>query len=282
MAYEQWYAAEEGSAYTGTGKTVDSIPPGVYDLQVVPNSGTFWVPVDRRNDDVLRFPETPVDEVVADIQRFWDREAAFVSHGLPYKRGILLYGPPGSGKTCTLELVVRDVVARGGVVAMFSGPAVFLAGYRMLRAIQPETPLVVLMEDIDGILTPTTQSSILNLLDGVEAIHKVVFLATTNYPEHLQERIANRPSRFDRKVHIPHPNEESRRLYLETIALPNDDVDLGKYAKDTVGLSLAHLKELFVSTVLLGTPYDETLRTLRAMRDRTTSFDDNPSFGQYA
>jgi len=286
MGYEQWTEHDEGAGYTATGRTVTALEPGVYDIALV-NGVLIWVPVENRTEELIRFPDTPVAEVATEIEKFWDREALFRAHGLPHKRGILLWGPPGSGKTCTLALVTRDVVRRGGIVIIFRTPGVFSVGYRQLRAIQPDVPLVVLMEDIDELLSKTNKSEVLNLLDGIEATHKTVFLATTNYPEspNLGPRIVNRPSRFDRRFKIGHPGIESRKMYLETITVPGDDIDICKYAADTDGLSLAHVKELFVATVLLGVNYSKTLKTLKTMSEKPSSAydeDGHQGFGTYA
>lgn len=273
----QW--AEIGGNYVGSTETMPVIPPGVYDIHSF-QGGYYFSPLDERDDDLIRFPGTRIDDVVNEIETFWTQENAFRAHGLPYKRGILLYGPPGSGKSSTLRFITNDVVAKGGIVLTYSGPDSFISGYRILRTIQPTTPIVVLMEDLDSILKMYSQSAILNLLDGVESVDKVVFLATTNYPGDLKARISNRPSRFDRVYAIPHPNEAGRRLYLESLIRHGDEVDVDQYVKDTGGMSLAHLKELFVATVILGNPYGETLKTLRAMRNPPSAVDVDGEMGE--
>lgn len=261
----------DGVGYTITGKTVKMLPPGMYDVVSIPQ-GLVWGIVDTRTDDLLRFPETPSDRVVAEIEDFWNRAELYERYGLPYKRGVLLYGPPGSGKTCTLRQVSEDVVKRGGYVLIYRKPDLLLMAYRQLREVHPKAPLVILMEDFEGLLAEH-QSTILNILDGVEEFSGVVFLATTNYPEKLGAHIVNRPSRFDRRILIDHPRLESRRLYLESLTLPGDRADLDQLARDTEGMSLAHVKELFVGTQLLGMEYTETLRGLKDLAKKPTSLD---------
>src|SRR3954467_7985641 len=243
VAYAQWTELNEGAGYTASGKTLGKLPPGFYDLTSV-NGTIIWLPVKARTDMLLQFPDSAVDEVVAEIETFWAKEKAFIEHGLPYKRGILLWGPPGSGKSSTLQLLSRQVVTNGGVVIMFGKADLFISSLRQLRDIQPDIPVVVLMEDLDAILERQNESTILNLLDGVESVHKCVFIATTNYPQNLGGRIINRPSRFDRRIKIPHPSDASRRMYLDTLLLEHDKVDVDRMVKDSAGMSLAHLKEL--------------------------------------
>lgn len=285
MAYAQWTELSEGAGYTASGKTVEVLPPGFYDLTSV--QGTIiWLPVKARTDTLLQFPDSAVDEVVAEIETFWSKEEAFVKHGLPYKRGILLWGPAGSGKTSTLQLLARQVVDDGGVVIMFGKADLFIGALRQLRDIQPDVPVVVLMEDIDALIERQNESTILNLLDGVESVHKCVFVASTNFPEKLGARIVNRPSRFDRRFKIPHPSDASRKMYLETLLLPGDKVNIDQMVKDSRGMSLAHLKELFVATAILGSDYDQTVRILQGMADKAHSAKDESEFeevrsGQY-
>lgn len=275
--WQQWTELSDGAGYTAAGKTVGKLPPGFYDLTIA-DGRIIWLPVRARSDKLLVFPDSKTDVILDEIEKFWSREDKFVSHGLPYKRGILMWGPPGSGKSCTVQLVARDVVQRDGIVIMFPNPDVFVGAYRQLRDIQPETKIVVMMEDLDAIIERQNESKILNLLDGVEDVNRCLFLATTNYPEKLGPRIINRPSRFDRRIKIPHPNADSRKMYLDTLLLEGDlplegsiDVGVERMVKDSDGWSLAHLKELFVATVILGAPYVDTVKILEKMRERNSA-----------
>jgi len=278
-SYNQW-STSDGVHFLPTASTVDKLYPGTYDIKSSQSHGIYFEKIPVVTKGILRFPETNSDKIVNEIQKFWDREDIFKEYNLTYKRGVMLYGPPGSGKSSTIALVMRDVIERGGVVINFVVPSLFLAGIRKFREIQKDTPIVVLMEDIDSIIQTTSESEVLNVLDGVNQIEKVVFLATTNYPERLGDRIINRPSRFDKRFKIGHPNAESRRLYLEYIMGGEDkikslDVDINKWVEDTDNFSLAHLKELFVAVVILGDKYDDAIDTLTNMREENLSSDDD-------
>lgn len=278
MPYLQWAEMTDGVGYVPAGKTVAELKPGYYDL-AAPGGQLVFVPVRARDDALLRFPDSASVKVMDGIEEFWNREQTFAKYGLPFKRGILLYGPPGSGKTCTLQLVSRRIVERDGVVINFHTD-LFLVAYRAFRDIQPETPMVVLMEDFETTVKAFgAESKILNLLDGVERLHKVVFLATTNYPEKLDDRIVNRPSRFDLRVRIDPPTELVRAMYLKSLLLDGDTIDIARYVSDTDGLSLAHIKELFVATHILGASYDDAIARLRDMATKKVSSTDDPKPG---
>ncbi len=79
----------------------------------------------------------------------------------------------------------------------------------------------------------------------------------------------NRPSRFDKRIFIGMPTEAARQVYLNA-KLKNLE-ESKKWAKDTNGFSIAHLKELFVAVKILGESYTDALHTLRAMKDGPTS-----------
>jgi len=275
--FVQW-TTSDGKAFFPASRSVQKLEPGLYEVH---NSqqGIFFNQVAVGTEGLLRFPETASQKVVAEIETFWEREELFKKHNLAFKRGILLYGPPGSGKTCTIKLAINDVIKRHGIVIKFTRPEVFAEGMRILRQIQSSTPVIVLMEDIDSILEHYCESDVINILDGVDMIEKVVFLATTNYPEKLGARILNRPSRFDKRFKIGMPNEASRRIYLRSLMTAKKEIDLERWVKDTENFSVAHLKELFVAVVFLGDEYSNALDTLKNMGQHISSEHDGDKMG---
>lgn len=275
MTYQQW--SESDGMFMPVGNTKTKIEPGYYDL-AQSQGQLYFVPVRPRTDDLLKFSDSASVAVLDSIRDFWEREPLFVKYGLPHKRGVLLYGPPGSGKSCTLQLIARDVVDRGGIVINFPGNSqLFIDAYRALRDIQPETPVVVLLEDFEVTIQTCNESKLLNLLDGVENLHRVVFLATTNYPEMLKDRVTNRPSRFDVRIRVGHPSASMRRQYLTGLVHEDDNIDIERYVADTAGMSLAHVKELFVAVRILGNDYAQSVQRLSSMNsDKVTSLDEEP------
>lgn len=269
LNYSQWMTPD-GKTYRPASKTDKSLEPGLYDIIIDPSGQLFFQRIELRTEGVLVLPDTNSQKVVSEIQSFWEKEKIFKNFKLTHKRGIILYGPPGSGKSCTIQLVIKDVIARGGIAVNFTYPDFFITGMRVMRAIQPTTPVVVILEDIEAILMKNGESRILNILDGAEAIEHVVYLASTNYPEILGERIINRPSRFDKRFKIDQPIAEARKIYLDFIA-KDVKIDVEKWVKDTEGFSFAHLKELFITTQLLGDDYDIALKTLKEMKEDIAS-----------
>lgn len=278
--YVQW-GSSDGSIFLPASKTVKELPPGCYEINYNSQMGLFFEKIPVKTEGLIKFPDTTSNKVIGEIQNFWDRQEFFERYGIAYKRGIILYGPPGSGKSCAVQLAMRDVIERKGICLNFYDPSLFIDGLRALRKIQPQTPVVAVMEDIDSLIEENSETAILNILDGVNEVHKVVFLATTNYPNKLGHRVMNRPSRFDKRFRIGFPSAVSRKAYFEHLMDKEtiSGVDLDKWVKDTDKLSIAHLKELFVAVVILGDSYKESLKTLKAMKEDVEDKDFEGKFG---
>lgn len=276
--FVQW-TSTDGAAFFPAARSVQALIPGLYEIHTTPDGRLYFDQVDIGTEGLLTFPETASQQVVSEIELFWEKEEMFRNHKLAFKRGMLLWGPPGSGKTCTIKLAINDLIKRKGVVIKFTRPEIFSEGMRVFREIQPKTPVIVLMEDIDSILEHYCESDVINILDGVDMVEKVVFLATTNYPEKLGERILNRPSRFDKRFRIGMPSPQSRRLYLESLLKHYKKMDVDRWVRDTENFSIAHLKELFVAVCILDDKYEDALKTLKEMSDRISSEHDGKHMG---
>jgi AAA+ superfamily predicted ATPase len=274
----QWTTSDDVT-FVPASKTRARLAPGAYEICVSQTSGIYFEKVSVKITDLVRFPDSNSDRVISEIRLFWDSQAKFKKYKMPYKRGICLWGPPGSGKSCTVQFVMKDVVDRGGIIIKFYNPDLFLKGYRIFREIEPTTPVVVIMEDVDSILEDWSESSVLNILDGaVDDLDNVVFLATTNYPEKLGARVINRPSRFDRRFKIGFPGKEARRIYFSHLFkehhMDTAKVDIEKWISDTEDMSIAHLRELFVAVMILDNDYEDALGILQQMDKEISSSQD--------
>jgi SpoVK/Ycf46/Vps4 family AAA+-type ATPase len=266
-----------GDQYRPVGEVIQILPPDVYDMGA-DSRGIFFYPAGFDPGDVIRFQDATTDAVVADIEEFWRSHSRFEKFEFPYKRGIMLHGPAGTGKTSALKLIIQDIVKRGGVAFRFFDVNIFIAGMKAFREIQPSTPVVVIMEDLDQLLQNNNLSLMLNVLDGVAGFENIVYLATTNYPEQLQWRISNRPNRFDRRFEIGYPSETAREQYLAYL-LSKDQVVrssvtpeiMKRWVADTAGMTFAHIRDLVLSVFVCRQEYDEAIGHLRSMYKHLSS-----------
>jgi hypothetical protein len=265
------------TGFMATSHTIRTLPAGCYKPQA--SQAGFWFdPVNLVTDKLIPFPDTKSDLVISEIEQFWGLKNKFRKFGFSHKRGYLLWGPPGSGKTCTVAMIIKKMVNKNGLVIIADHPKLLSESLAQLRSVEPDRELVVIWEDIDAVIERYGESEVLAVLDGESQVDNVVFIATTNYPEKLDARITNRPSRFDRIEKIDMPSAEAREVYLKAKGCKTiiEGVDL---VAETQGLSIAHLREVIVGIWCLGNSPQEVLTRLKKMKVKPNSASAGQSIG---
>lgn len=254
---------------------LEHIPSGYYFLCSNPEIGFYVTKREYHLDDLLIFPDSIHGEIIKGINQFWERKDKFKEYGFAYKRGILLHGRAGCGKSCMINLLVKEMVdnLNGFVFSLGShGDLDLFHSYipRFFGVIEKDRPIFVIIEDIENLCTNRdTETVLLNVLDGLDQLENVVYVATTNYIENLKERIINRPSRFDRRIYVPMPSYNDRKFYFEKKLKSKDleSINLELWVQETEGMSIAHLSELIKSVVIFGNPFEEVIQILKEMND---------------
>jgi len=267
------WAVSGNDAFFPCETTAPKLPPGHYTIKDSPR-GIYFSLEKVDTDKLLILPDSASSEVLDNIRKFWGSEEKYRRLGFLWKRGIIMWGPPGSGKTCTVQLISQEIVSQGGIVLYVTVPSLATFGLSLARKIEPKRPIAAVIEDIDAVAR-CNEAELLALLDGENQVDNIVFIATTNYPERLDARIVNRPSRFDVVRKIPMPSPEAREFYLRSVhprfivlADGGSSDDLERWIEDTNEFSIAHIKELIVATEVYGSDYEETLKRLRAMTEK--------------
>lgn len=271
--FTQW-AIHNGGRFSPTLSTTEKLEAGFYEVGYDSNIGHYLEKKDVNTDELYELPSTELMDIIEDIEKFWKRRDKYKEYNFIHKRGILLYGEPGCGKSAIIQLCTKQLTqTMGGIVInVTNGDQVeyYSKIIGKLRQIEPERPLVVIFEDIDSIASEGswTTSMILNLLDGIKQIQNVVYIATTNHPDKLEDRITNRPSRFDRRYEVELPNVEVRTAYIQN-KLSDEDlkgIDMEQWLTQTEGFSLAHMRELVISVITMDNSFEDTMARLKGMK----------------
>ena len=205
------------------------------------------------------------ETIAADVHDFFDSRELYRAYAVPWKRGIIFHGSPGCGKTMSIKALMNSVSQRADHVSclvvrrMDSTCIEPQDGMHMIfQRARAMAPCVLVLEDLDSLVTGTTRSYFLNEVDGLEDNNGILMIGSTNHLERLDAGISKRPSRFDRKYHFKVPDLGLRRRHCEMWRgklEENGDVEFGAevvemVARMTEGFSFAYLKELLVQSLL--------------------------------
>ncbi len=242
----------------------ENLPAGAYQIRQ-DIAGMYLEAVKPVTDALMTFSDSACQGVVEEIDKFWSREANFKDLGLMHNRGIIMHGPPGTGKSAALQQVVERMTKRGEIVLFAQDAGVIPLAVQAVRQIEEKRKIVVSFEEADE-LASYNERTLLRLLDGDMKIGGVCYLATTNYLERLSPRML-RPGRFDKLIYIAPPTLEHRLAYL-TAKLKGKvtDAELAEMAKKTDGFGFGHLRELLAGVFAMGEPLDDVLLRLRDRR----------------
>jgi hypothetical protein len=223
-------------------------------------------------DDIV-LDESFKEDLRRDTDTFFSSRDVYESLGITWKRGILLLGPPGNGKTESIKALLHETKHNVLYVKTISTPWGPEYGVRkVFDHARKQSPCILVLEDLDSMVAGKVKSFFLNELDGLAQNSGILTIASTNHPEDIDDAILNRPSRFDTKLTYSLPTSNLRKAFavkwIRKIRLLDSQVittfEMGEeeladsIADKTDRWSFAFLKELFVS-FLLAVAHDKSI-----------------------
>ena len=196
-----------------------------------------------------------LDEKIRDILKrnvftFHQLRERLAQYGIPQRRGLLLFGPPGTGKTYACRYMFTQL--EGITALIVTGQALLRlkSVCELARLLQPS---LLVLEDVDLVFAEreinpnsTSLGDMLDELDGFESDDAITVVLTTNAIERVERAVKDRPGRISQCVYMAPPNADLRRRYLDRFLRDCDlqQVDLGRVVDETRGASQAFLKEM--------------------------------------
>jgi cell division protease FtsH len=210
--------------------------------------------------DRLVLPEGVLEGIELEVLGIGEQKARLRRSGQHVKRGVLLHGPPGTGKTHTVRYLVSR--AADATVLLLTGGGLHMVrqACALARMLQPS---IVVFEDIDLIAQDRGYAGpfgnpllfdVLNEMDGMAEDADVAFILTTNRADTLEPALAARPGRVDLAVEIALPDADARRrlLQLYGAGLELELRDPDAVVTRTSGVTAAFIKELVRKSALLA------------------------------
>ena len=231
----------------------------------------YWIrflELPEKGWDDLVLPPGMKQEVMAHSVDFLRRADQLAWCGISERRGILLAGRPGTGKTLLCKVLMNSCP---GVTCINVPSRTLTSSYglgEVYELARDLSPCIVFLEDVDLVGQGRFEScysrgealaELLHVLDGIEDCHNVVTVATTNWLDILDEALKDRPSRFDRIISVDPPNLKQRMELLEHLArrIPMPASTIQHLSSRSDGMTPAQIQEV-VHAVVIESGIDPT------------------------
>jgi SpoVK/Ycf46/Vps4 family AAA+-type ATPase len=203
------------------------------------------------------FLEPNVAQAVRDDLFFFiNNEQAFRDAEIPYKRGYLIHGPPGNGKTTICRAIATSMSFATFGFDFSNSEWENRDLSQAFRNAVAHAPAAFFLEDIDRVWekddgsneTKITMDHLLNCLDGIQTNDGLIVIATANNPKVIDPAILSRPGRFDAIVELKNPSFDLRKRYLKYLFRKTElgDDAFTQIAEDSDGVSMSYVKEIFI------------------------------------
>jgi hypothetical protein len=215
----------------------------------------------RIGRDAIVLPDGLLERIERQTIGFGRHSQRLKQAGRHLKRGLLLHGAPGTGKTLTIMYLAS--VMRDRTVFLLTGKGLGLISHTcaMARTLEPS---IIVLEDVDLVAEERTKGGagcatpvlfeLLNEMDGLADDVDIVFLLTSNRPDLLEPALATRPGRVDQAIEIPTPDASCRRRLFDLYGrgLTLQVADLARFIARTEGASGAFIRELLRRAALFA------------------------------
>lgn len=264
LEYSTWISTGEDYIPAVNLKCVDNIPAGMYACAFM-DRDYHLTPIPINSDELFIFSDSYQESILSEIKQFWDKKELYKKYNLCHKRGILLEGGPGTGKSSLITQVIQHIIELNGVVFTVRNANEFqflpIVLKTIFRKIEPERPVITIIEDVDKLIENLGGDQILlDFMDGKQSINNHLVILTSNNTSELSNALL-RPSRIDLRYRLDNPNDNVRKEYFQYKGISDDQLD--EYVRLTKNLSIADLKEVFIATVILNKSIDQVVKDIK-------------------
>jgi ATP-dependent 26S proteasome regulatory subunit len=222
-------------------------------------------------------------DITDKINTFFDKVSVYKQYGIFPKRGILLYGSPGAGKSVAISKICNEYAKQEDTIVVI-WPSDKLEAKHVkdfLKSFDYDThkvkKIILVIEDLGGVEQSgnvrASESSLLSLLDNVDGTFSIptMIVATTNFPESFLENLTDRPQRFDDVMEVKRPSAAFRSKFLEFFsqgAASESALALIQEKKYDV-FSVAHIKEIVIRSAIYNIDLSQAIEQVLAQSSKS-------------
>lgn len=255
--------AKRGRGFQKVDDIRKELEPGFY-AAIETLAGPFLIPFSVTNDDILDLPGEKTANILTAIYDFYDKSDTFKALNFLHKRGMILKGQPGTGKSVIAFKAGRELIQKhGGIVMYATDPYAMDSNLQDIRSVQPDTKILNVIEDIDMMVAMYGERKLTAVLDGESSVDGIFTLAITNDDRILSARITSRPSRFDIIETVGVMSKEARISFLQQKATSLTPEQIQVWADKTEDFTVPMLKELMIMVLAYTYPLEESLSRIK-------------------
>lgn len=218
----------------------------IYPEKTFPRPNLSW--------DSVVLPEEIKEDIKMNIESFFSSKDVFKKLNIPYKRGMLVVGKPGNGKSTLMKVIASQYRESSFFLFESNKDSTVDDLICMLKRASQMSPAIALIEDLDKVINESkvNLSSFLNAMDGLTASEGVLIIATSNEPGNIDPALIERPSRFDRVYSVSLPDYKTACALLKLRIPEFTEEFLLRLSKMCVDkkFSMAMIQEIIVHAAL--------------------------------
>jgi SpoVK/Ycf46/Vps4 family AAA+-type ATPase len=276
LLWTHWSVSENGIEFLPAKKTISKLPSDYYKVKYSDYGFYLAKAEDTNYSNESNSPK--VLNLIKEVKLFWEIEKEYKKIKLAFSKGILIYGPPGNGKSIVLNSLVKETIDSNGLAIDIDEPEDYMLFVSIIKKMEPKRKVILTIKNIDYMIDKFGFISVIDMIDKMSKSNNLIYVATTSSIDRIDEILYNNSSSFDKKIKIESPSSKEREEFIKNKisdlmteqqeVSKTNTIDIKKWTMDTEGFSFSNLKELIVSVILYKENYTNKIKEIRTINKK--------------
>lgn len=248
---------------------LEKLEAGIYYLKYASSlfGGYPYFTTFKESEKLIHFKSGIIADSLKKISSFFSKkvEDRFKEMSIVHKLGIIYYGSPGTGKTCTVQLLMKELTEKYNAICLdctgINSINIVIDVVNRIRKVQ-DNPIVIFYDEVDFFIE-REEEKFLTFLDGNNSFNKLIFIGCTNYVTNISDRIINRKSRIKWCIEIKSlPLDVYKEYILSRVSsLDKDIVNELAFKAEEKGLTIDQLKNCLIDHYIHGDSIEDSIKS---------------------